>query len=503
MTVPDRFVFRVKEWRLLTANQLAAEKCRALENTPVTHFIELNTTRSVQDQTPNDPLYGQMWALKQIKAPQAWDFQKGSGGITICVLDISVEMAHPDFQLPGGDSRLLPGYNVVTNGTDASPDPNWQFSHGTGVAGITCAATNNGLMVAGLCWEGVKVYPIRASDNPFFLSLDLLEEAYQRVKDYNTEPGHPKIAVLNLSFGGSYKSEFEGAMLHDIREQGTLIFAAAGNERPFGPPGWPANWPDVISVAATANGGGIASYSSQGDSNGHKVDIAAPGGDGFGADGDMTLLEMRGTTSLGVGTSYSCAMASGAAALLISSDFQPDQVFDVLRQTANPRGQSVPNQDYGYGEIDLFKAIQLAKTLPFEGKIRFEFLRSASPPTSCTLRLDYSKSGSRTVDVYLDVDGNFKTAVLPDLFTVSCKYTHWLRKSAIVDARDGAAESVELELPNGDGFGNNNAVDIRDLNLEFLWYGLTNPDADLNGDGATDLFDITIVFLNFGLVGDP
>ncbi len=362
MRVPDRFVFRIKQWQSVDMEQLTVAKVGDLVGVPGTRFVEANRYRIILDQSPNDPLYGQMWALKQIKAPQAWDFQKGVDGITICILDTSIEISHPDFQLPGGKSRMLTGYNADGNGTDPSPDPDWPFSHGTNCASLPCATTDNGLMISGLCWEGVKVYPIRATDNPFFFPFDLLQESYQRVKDYNLESGHPKVAVLSLSIGGNFKSQPEGDLLKAIRAQGTLIFAAAGNERPFLPAGYPATWPDVISVAATANGGGIASYSSFGDAGrtSSKVDLAAPGGDGFGVDQEMTLLEMvlRGATSTGVGTSYACPMAAGAAALLLSAGVGVDEVFDVLKQTADTHGLGVPNIDYGFGEINLFEALK-------------------------------------------------------------------------------------------------------------------------------------------------
>ncbi|MEP0767131.1 MAG: S8 family serine peptidase [Fimbriimonadia bacterium] len=365
MRVPNSFLLRVKQAAMPNASQLAAEKAADLAKLPGVRNPEPNWKYFRHEQTPNDPLYSQQWNLKQMNVHLTWDFQKGKDGIVVCVLDTSVDISHPDFQLGGGQSRLLPGYNADDDSDDPSPGPNWPDSHGTMVASVIAAATNNAIGMAGVCWEGIKILPIRATDNPWFFSAALYEESLQWVVDYNNSRT-PKVAVLNLSLGSYNQSAREEELINQIFNQGTLIVASSGNDRPV-LAGWPASYKNVISIGATARGGAIASYSNPGSTDrSRKVDFAAPAGDGYGPSEATTVMDMRGIYTTAVGTSFSAPMASGAIAMLLSQGVAPTDVFDVLRSSANTHNLSVPNPDYGYGEIDLFEALRR-----FGGSVQF------------------------------------------------------------------------------------------------------------------------------------
>ncbi len=91
--------------------------------------------------TPNDPAFnnGLQWGLQKIRAPQAWDIVSRGNGIRVAVIDTGVQDDHPDLR-----GKVIMGYNFV--------DKNWNSydynGHGTHVAGIIAAITNNGIGMA-------------------------------------------------------------------------------------------------------------------------------------------------------------------------------------------------------------------------------------------------------------------------------------------------------------------------------------------------------------------
>jgi len=116
--------------------------------------------------TPNDPLYSGQWGLSQINAPAAWDMITGTTDVVIAVIDSGLDTSHPDLagQLwtnPGeiagnsvdddnnGYVDDIHGWNLVDDDADLSDNT----GHGTQVAGVIAAATNNSEGVAGVCWN--------------------------------------------------------------------------------------------------------------------------------------------------------------------------------------------------------------------------------------------------------------------------------------------------------------------------------------------------------------
>jgi len=363
MLVPDAFVLRIKDWQSAAMDSLTRARVAEVRTLPGVRFAGPNQIYITLETTPNDPLYSQQWGLRQMKVPQTWDFQKGKTGIVMCICDTSIETTHPDFQLPGGQSVLLPGYNASDKSTNPNPDPSWPDSHGTMCTSIAGAATNNGVGMAGVAFENIRIVPIRATDNPFFFPSNLLYDAYQFIIDYNNNAANAtkKIGVVNLSLGGpsGASNTMEEDLINKIDASGAIVVAASGNSRGFDTAGFPASYAKAISIAATGNGGAIASYSSPGNgSPDSKVDFAAPGGDFGGPNEEMTVADMRATYTIGVGTSFAAPMATGAVALLLSQGVPKQQIYQTLQSAANTRGLPVPNNDYGYGEIDLFEALK-------------------------------------------------------------------------------------------------------------------------------------------------
>ena len=126
----------------------------ALSRNPNIEFAELNRYHELADYTPNDPQFSQAWHLQTMNAPQAWDQSLGDG-IVVAVLDTGVDPDHPDLA-----GQLVPGWNVYGNNADSSD----VYGHGTRVAGVIAALSNNGTGVTSLAWNA-KVMPVRISQD--------------------------------------------------------------------------------------------------------------------------------------------------------------------------------------------------------------------------------------------------------------------------------------------------------------------------------------------------
>jgi thermitase len=128
------------------------KECERLEKNPEVEYAEPNMIDRIATTIPNDTGYPNQWALPMIDAPNAWDIETGNSNVLIAVLDTGIPMdgtppslCHPDLNDP---TRIILGHDYINN--DAYPrDDN---GHGTHVAGIASAQTNNATGVAGLCW---------------------------------------------------------------------------------------------------------------------------------------------------------------------------------------------------------------------------------------------------------------------------------------------------------------------------------------------------------------
>ena len=116
--------------------------------------VEVEKTREAQG-VPSDTDYGQQWALPQIGWDQAYGTVVPSGSATIAVLDTGVDGNQPDLA-----GHLVPGFSAFP---DSSPtvDPN---GHGTAMATIAAAATDDATGIAGVAYAGVQVMPVQVLD---------------------------------------------------------------------------------------------------------------------------------------------------------------------------------------------------------------------------------------------------------------------------------------------------------------------------------------------------
>lgn len=357
--------------------------------------------------TPNDPYYGsQQWHHQAVTAtnpggtnlPTAWDISTGAG-VVVAVIDTGVR-PHADLA-----ANLLPGYDFISadsDGTfttandgdgrdsDASDPGDWALAgacgsgqpasnsswHGTHVAGIIAAVTNNSLGVAGVAF-GAKVLPVRVLGVCGGFISDIA--AGMRWAAGLNVPGVPdnpnKAKVLNLSLGatGACLATFQDAV-NAVRAAGSVVVAATGNDSAT-TIAQPANCAGVIAVTSHTRLGDNADYANIGAGTA----ISGPGG-GFGSlipgdgAGVYSTLNTGTTTPLAdsyagyAGTSMNAPHVAGVAALLASlqAALSPDTVRSVLTSSARPHPAGTycaTRSDCGAGLVDARAALDRLNSL--------------------------------------------------------------------------------------------------------------------------------------------
>ena len=290
--------------------------------------------------TPNDPLFSQQWGLSWIKAPQAWDATPGSHNVTIAVVDTGVWYTDSDIA-PNmwNNTDGTHGYDIIAN-TEYPMDADTPTYHGTGVAGVIGAVTNNNDLMAGVCQ--CSIMALRALGSAGEGSSTNVSKAIDWAVNHGAR-------IINLSLGTNTTISTPTDMSIAINyawSKGALVIAAAGNEG-TGTLDYPASLPNVVSVAAIGPTGQRAYFSNYGPG----LSISAPGYN------IITLSSNDGSHYLS-GTSLATPFVSGVAGLIWSLDpnLTNRQVWDILNRTADPVSGGSPTE-YGVGVVDAYKAV--------------------------------------------------------------------------------------------------------------------------------------------------
>lgn len=322
--------------------------------------------------------------VSAIDAQGAWDITTGHPSVVVAVLDTGVRFDHPDLA-----RKLLPGHDMVQDalragdgdGRDADASDPGDFVtaaearggalagcdvsqsswHGTRVAGLVGAATDNGLGMAGAGWQ-VRVLPVRVLGKCGGFDSDIVAGMRWAagLPVAGLPPNPTPAAVLNLSLGGPgacsavYRDAIAEIQTRGNGGRGTVIVAAAGNSAGRAV-GNPANCPGVIGVAAVRHVGTKVGFSDIGP----ELSLAAPGGNCVNLGGADCLYPILSTVNTGttgpqapaystgadlgsVGTSFAAPLVSATAALMRTANrsLTPDQVRAALQASARPFPQS-------------------------------------------------------------------------------------------------------------------------------------------------------------------
>jgi subtilisin family serine protease len=325
-------------WRVHSGRRNVAALLASFAARQDVAFVEPNyIVYAVAD--PTDPRFPELWGLKNIgqviagvagtpgadiSASRAWDLTRGTRNVVVGVVDTGIDYSHPDlagnvWSAPAPFSVTISGQTITcaagTHGFNAitrTCDPFDDNSHGSHVSGTIGAVGHNGIGVVGInqfaSVMGLK-FLTAAGSGTTANAISAIEFAVQARQLFGAGAN---VRVLSNSWGGV---AFSQALLNEINRanQNDMLFvAAAGNNgsnndaTAFYPSSFEA--PNVVSVAATDNRDGLASFSNYGMSSVH-----------LGAPGVQVLSSVPGADyKYFSGTSMATPHVSGAAALLLS-----------------------------------------------------------------------------------------------------------------------------------------------------------------------------------------
>jgi serine protease len=412
LRVSERRAVGVRAQRLLLERPLSRDEARAVATRLAARADVAWAEPAVRErrlqvapQAPTDPYFGGFggqWWLQPVQGSQAVPLQQrlrgvpgfltawvqsdaGSAVSRVAVLDNGIT-AHSELA-----GRVLPGYDFVADtafsndgdGRDGDPsDPgDWvdeadrtgnpaSYSncvpqesswHGTAIAGMLFANTDNGTGVAAMNWRG-SVVPVRVAAKCGADVADIVDgmrwaagladvckrsDTAGNCVELAPRNANP-VRVINISFGGTGTCTPYQAAIDELRALGVVVVAAAGNE--FGTPTRPAKCPGVVGVVALNRDGFKSNYSNFGAELAASG-LATVGGDD--SDGAWASLADSGLLSIGnlgdtvpgaeayfsyFGTSFAAPVVAGAVSLMLSVNpaLTHAQIVDGLRRSARP-----------------------------------------------------------------------------------------------------------------------------------------------------------------------
>ena len=327
--------------------------------------------------TPNDPDFLNQWALKNsgqfsgslagadINAPAAWGVTTGSSQIKIAIIDEGVDSTNPDLT-----GKVLPGYSSIDGSSNTQPNAN--DYHGTSVAGIAAANTNNGQGIAGVCWA-CQILPVRVAyedgngnwvttiaklaagiDWAWSNGADILSNSWTM----SAPSGDVTNSIVN--------ARFFGRPTPNGGEFGSTVVFAAGNEN-SGSVSFPASLNKYVIAVGASNWCDQRKTPTNtpcnhkdpgwGSNYGTALDLLAPGEAIYTTCNGINCAS--GKYTYFSGTSASTPVVAGIAGLLYSlnPNLQPQDVQNALQEGAKDLSPAGRDDQTGYGRVDAYGAV--------------------------------------------------------------------------------------------------------------------------------------------------
>lgn len=325
---------------------LSRKVMREVESSRAVEFMEPVPARwtAKAPATPkSDPEENLQWGLRAIRWYQA--SKPDARDVEVAVLDTGLDREHPDLK------------GVVAEYRHGAFAPDDVVGHGTHVAGILAAGTNNRIGITGVarcklrCW---KVFSDEPIDGEYYVDGEAFAQALAEVHASGAR-------VLNLSLGGTLPSKTEESLIARLIRRGILVVAAMGNEHLRGNPiEYPAAYANVLAVGALGENWRRSPFSN----TGKHIGICAPGANVLST---LPLEASAGREETEYaawsGTSMAAPHVAGAAALVLAKhpDWDGNGVKAQLLETAVKlvaMDESPWTAEYGSGLLDLAKALK-------------------------------------------------------------------------------------------------------------------------------------------------
>ena len=346
---------------------------------------------------PNDEMFNMQWYLKNdglistskgrspkvgadINMVKAWGIEKGSDEVIIAICDSGIKDDNPDLEdNMWKNNKEIPnnridddgnGYVDDYRGWDFSYDdknPDDGFGHGTNIATVIGAKTNNLIGFAGVNQKG-KIMNLKNLSDDNFGEYSWWAESIKYAVDNGAD-------IVNMSEGGDDYSETLKTAVDYALENGVLIVAAMmnkGNDKDY----YPASFNGVFAVGATDSDDKRCEKFTWGGGScwGKHIAVVAPGNKIYGLDyEDDYNYDVYWS-----GTSQSTAMVSALASLLLSQKKTRtvDEIKKIIMATAKDKVGDYSedergwNQYYGFGRIDCYAALVYERNPEIESRIK-------------------------------------------------------------------------------------------------------------------------------------
>ena len=347
------------------------EVVNAFKGKPYIEIVEPDPLRRY-DYVPNDPMVGSQYHISLIQCYEAWNIHKGSYLVEVGIVDSGVDTGHVDLQAGwwinygedvNGDSIIdFSDWNGLDDDFNGYIDDFWGWDfigwdniphdddadgHGTHVAGIASADTDNETGVAGVGFD-TRVMHLRCGYGGF------IQQGYNGI----TYAGLMYADVINCSWGGTWSSYAEQQTINYAHQRGSVITASSGNDAPPAYNHYPSKYDNVIAVGACDANDIMVSYSNYCieafDGN---LDVVAPGW-------EVLSTNFGGGYVAWSGTSMAAPCAAGVCLLIrsVNPELSAAEVETVLVNSCDdiyPQNPSYAWGLLGYGRVNAFEALKL------------------------------------------------------------------------------------------------------------------------------------------------
>lgn len=319
------------------------------------------------------------WYLEYVRLPQAHAITTGSKNVRIAILDTGLNP-----QGLGSDVQVLPGYNFIGENTDTTDD---HFAlHGTNIAHSVAE------VMPEVSIQPVKVLNSTGGGSDFHIVQGLLFAAGLHDLVHNPTPAQ----VINLSLGQLGTSTLMRNAVELVNKKSdVLMIAASGNQGPLDQGDYsvyvPASYPEVVAVGAIEpklDGPERAYYSHYGA----ELDLVAP----------PTFQD---------GTSFSTAIVSGVAGLMLSNGIPAWEIRETLTRTAMDLGRPGFDLEHGHGLVNAHWAVLGVSHVDLELKAKAgETILQEKIPLEKSSKSFKLAPGEYTVQLWLNLSGQSEPA---------------------------------------------------------------------------------------------